>query len=421
MSDTDILAVFQFGLGCAAGFFTSIIVHELGHALFGKLAGLRIVACGIGCRRPFFRVKMGETCYYAGFPITSGLTLCVFETVEPPWQRMVLLTLGGLIASLSLSLGTTIFAFFIHAGSFAVSCAVTSGIFFIISGGSRRTDKVGSVAMQNDAMLIHIFRHKCIASLPDPGTALATSAMMRDLCRDLRATAGVIHMTLAIAALELSLGDPDTARETLSDSSLSDPSRGNIGQKTELFVRSLIDLSAESRTAHDILRTAANDLEDDPYAVAALHIAAAGIGIHRDTLEQDFLAAVLTMSQATGVPCFVRHVEALRVISNPPDNLTAACRHLLDAQGAEQLDSVTALWLTASATELLARRQELNEARRMFQESLRRLNRIAACIQSEPTRSKFQLLFSAPLKTAVSMFTDGIPLFVPEIGSRTPL
>jgi hypothetical protein len=73
-----------------------------------------------------------------------------------------------------------------------------------------------------------------------------------------------------------------------------------------------------------------------------------------------------------------------------------------------------AAWFAVAVTQLLVARNETHEARLMFQEALRRLNRIAATIRSEVTRRRFQVAFAAPLKAATDAFDDEVPLFVPE-------
>jgi hypothetical protein len=65
------------------------------------------------------------------------------------------------------------------------------------------------------------------------------------------------------------------------------------------------------------------------------------------------------------------------------------------------------------ATQILVSRNRLDEARPMFQQAVRRLNRIAATIPVEATRQKFKARYSAPLATAVGMVNEDVPLFIP--------
>src|SRR5688500_16698459 len=90
----------SFPLVLLASSLLAIAVHELGHAAAGSLAGVRIVACGVGFGRPLLHGRLLGVCFFlARFP-TGGLTLAVSDR---PWSSrpaMVFLLAGGPLANL---------------------------------------------------------------------------------------------------------------------------------------------------------------------------------------------------------------------------------------------------------------------------------------------------------------------------------
>jgi hypothetical protein len=407
-----LLLILLFPVKICGGFWLSIFVHELGHAVCGKLAGLRIFACGIGSQHPFLRLRVGETNFYVGWPLTSGMTLGLHETVAVPWTRMVIFTVGGPLASLVFSALMTAVAVYGDANAFVVTCAAASGIFFISSVISAQ-GKVGGVASPNDAILVRSFWNRCHAELSNPGTHLALFTALRDSCSDLNSIQGMVHMTLAVAANFDSLGDDEGVREALSHPALDDPKRGDTGIALEAYLRAALALHTGSLETERVLRAAENVLEGDHYALAGLHLAAANAAIDRGLAPDGLLDNAADHARAADVPALERTVEAVRLTVAPGEDFAEACRRLLRGTGPQQLDPVVALSLACMATQILVSRNRLDEARPMFQESVRRLNQIAATIPLEATRQKFKARFAAPLAAAVGMVNDGVPLFIP--------
>jgi hypothetical protein len=413
MSGTDIITVLFTIFGVLVGYPAAVAAHELGHALFGKLVGLRVVACGIGSHHPFFRVRIGDTSYYVGRPLTSGLTFGVHESVMTPWKRMAIFTAGGPLASLCTAMAAAFLAFSGYYNGFVLSLGAFSAFFFIGGMISGRANIAG-IPMPNDGMLFRAYWNRHYAEISDPGIALATCVAMRDLFRDLQCTAGLIHATLGIAATQIVLGDAVSAKESLSDPILSIPERGTTGRTQQSFFQAYLDLESNDRTADDVLREAKTVFEREPYAIAALYVAAAGAAITRGEPIVHLVAAAIQYNTAIDCPSLDSAIRAFNILSNPENDLAHRSRTLLSERGRGQLDPVMAAWFAVAVTQLLVARNETHEARLMFQEALRRLNRIAATIRSEVTRRRFQVAFAAPLKAATDAFDDEVPLFVPE-------
>src|SRR5262245_30082518 len=90
----------SFLLAASLAMLASIALHELGHVGAGAIAGLRVLACGIGYRRPFARCRIGGTCFYIGYPFTLGLTIVTWGRFSPPRPSVAASLLGGPAANM---------------------------------------------------------------------------------------------------------------------------------------------------------------------------------------------------------------------------------------------------------------------------------------------------------------------------------
>src|SRR3972149_6419737 len=95
LPDVDSLSV-PLIVAIIAAYYLGIAIHELGHVIAGRLAGLRVVACGIGFRRPRFHVSLlGTSFYFAASLRGGGLTIAVSDQFRPSRQSMAILGSGG--------------------------------------------------------------------------------------------------------------------------------------------------------------------------------------------------------------------------------------------------------------------------------------------------------------------------------------
>ena len=78
----------------------TIVVHELGHAVFARLAGLRILTVGIGYRQVFCRMWIGQTCFYVGRPLLTGLCLCQNDDLIEQPRKVAFFVAGGPVFTL---------------------------------------------------------------------------------------------------------------------------------------------------------------------------------------------------------------------------------------------------------------------------------------------------------------------------------
>jgi hypothetical protein len=85
--------------------YVSIFVHELGHAVAGKLSGFIVTAFGMGLVRPILVLKAGGTRVFLCLvrPL-QGLTVWLYPALYPPKGRLILTLTGGSIANSILAL-----------------------------------------------------------------------------------------------------------------------------------------------------------------------------------------------------------------------------------------------------------------------------------------------------------------------------
>src|SRR5437867_2846710 len=94
-----------FVLWVIIAFYAGVVLHELGHAVAGSLAGLRVVACGLGRRRPLLSVRLFRICFFIGYPLSPGLTIVAFDQISLRSRGMSAFVLGGAVANVLTAAG----------------------------------------------------------------------------------------------------------------------------------------------------------------------------------------------------------------------------------------------------------------------------------------------------------------------------
>ncbi|MSR57630.1 MAG: hypothetical protein EXS05_08155 [Planctomycetaceae bacterium] len=398
-------------LSYCVAYEVSIALHELGHAIVGKLAGLRVVACGIGIRRPLFHFRLGETHYFVARPLSGGVTLLLHDSIRTPRWRMILSVAGGPLASLLTAIGAATWIYIDERSHFVTGVAVISTFFFVTSSIPKWAP-FGNMVLANDAALVTAYLQDKAHLLEQPGRLLTTCKAMRDLSRDLGSVIGEVYYTLGTALMQNTLEDAEGARESLAAPILNSANRGTAFRNLEALVRSLLALSAIDCNQEEILRQAEISLHGDSYALALVGMAAADLANSQGERSTPSVAVAKAVCEAMRERHFRTSFEAKRLIARPPEDLAKSCRELLARRGAAELDPMRALWLSSSAAQLLATGGNRRVARIFFHDAMFRMNAIARTINDESVREKFQAHYAVPLKAAVAAFDDGVPLFI---------
>lgn len=272
LSDVAATALTAVGLVLSIGsaFLISLALHELGHAIVAKIVGLPVVACGIGARKPWFKIRIGETCYYVGRPLHRGVTLALYETIGPPRWRMIATIAGGPLTSLVIAAAAAALIVFGEGQRpFFVGLAVGSMWLFLWTAIPRR-GRMGDLIVPNDAALILEYWRDNAHLLEQLEDALARCLAMRDLCQDLGAVVGQVHFTLYAAWLQLDLEGPESAGISLADPVLTSPMRGIAARKLEALVHGLLAISAANDDSDDAVRAAEVALNGDVDGLSVL-------------------------------------------------------------------------------------------------------------------------------------------------------
>ncbi len=86
------------------GLWVAAVAHELGHFAAGRLAGLRVLACGTGVGLPMAVARVCGTAFFVGVrrPF-GGLTFTDSPTLNPPRWRTATMLLGGVAANVAVA------------------------------------------------------------------------------------------------------------------------------------------------------------------------------------------------------------------------------------------------------------------------------------------------------------------------------
>jgi len=80
--------------------YVSVFVHELGHALLGRMAGFALNSFGMGTGRPFLTLAVGGArIYFCHSHPLQGITFCSIPHLVPPRWKMVPYLAGGILAN----------------------------------------------------------------------------------------------------------------------------------------------------------------------------------------------------------------------------------------------------------------------------------------------------------------------------------
>src|SRR5579883_2774398 len=76
-------------------------VHELGHVVFGRIAGYRARSCGTGTGGRTVAVRLCGVIFFVGTKnVGQGITFCEIPKLAPETWRRVLYAAGGILANL---------------------------------------------------------------------------------------------------------------------------------------------------------------------------------------------------------------------------------------------------------------------------------------------------------------------------------
>jgi hypothetical protein len=404
-----------FWLAVAAGIAIVLATHELGHAVLGGLAGYRIVAVGVGLRRPVLSFRVRRTAFYLARPLSLGLTLALAPTLSPSRGAQALLYLGG-IAGNALC-GVVAAALWQAAGrtQFLGMLAALSLLSALANAIPYRLEYGGAVLFTDGRRVLDVLRRASAEVDLSPGQIAATMRTSRDLCRSIGARTGEAALSLHLSLAELSIGDTAAAAEALADPSLGDASREPWTVPLEKVARALHAVATRAGDAAARVEEALAANAEDPAAIAIVRLAQAEAALDAGEPAGEAARVALEAARRTDRPALVSMAEALLLEAEPPDDLAAAAQALLARRGAGKLAVGSSIRCLATTARNLARAGRFDAARPMLARAAAMLSEAAGALPDERLRARMLAWMSALLKEAVALAAAApVPLFVPE-------
>jgi hypothetical protein len=403
-------------LAVIAAWYFAVATHELGHALAGRLVGMRIVACGIGFARPLASVRLfGTSFFVARRQATGGLVLPVRDRFRGSRGAMMAFIAGGPAVNLAEAAASYGLWAAGWGNPFVVVLFYVSVVLLVVTlvPVKVRLKKVGATFRTDGMQLIQFWRRTRWQETR-PGEELETLRAITALSRDLGAGAGVVTYRAAEAMSLAGLGDAEAAAGVLDDPAFSDPDRGEAARGYEAFARAIVAQAVDPDAAPSALERAREVCRDDPVALAALALAEAQAALGRGCPAGDLAQAALAATRASGHDDLVTAAEMLALEAEPPEDLAPRAAALLARTGARRASPVAQLRLLAASSRVLAGRGQTGAARPLFARAQRLLTDLASDLGDARLRDRFLAANGGPLRAAVEAQPqgDGPPLFL---------
>jgi hypothetical protein len=189
---------------------SSILLHEIGHAVCGHLAGFRVTALGFGVAEPLCVLRVaGLRFYLCRRAPLQAITWAVFPALFAPRGRTVLLLLGGPLTNLLLGLiCLAVIPLWDRAPVALAQMASLNFLFAFVNLVPFRQSRRFATLRSDGAQLIAALRRGGIRPVVLPGAHLA----LRPLWEAIGDTEILRHQLLTAAAQALEIEDGENAR-----------------------------------------------------------------------------------------------------------------------------------------------------------------------------------------------------------------
>jgi hypothetical protein len=388
----------------------AVVVHEAGHVIAARLVGRQILAWGIGFQKPWFRARCGRSVFYAGFPLTSGVTIACHRLLEREPLADFLFVLGGPAATVGGLLAGV--AAWNSGWKFAPVVAwIAVSAMFSISSLIPFTIRMGVLRLENDARrLIDILRYGRQCPAYPLGPSLSNSAALSRLLEQVGCAAGAAFFQSIAACLQAPLGDLEAARENLK--------LGQAGVSTEIsssgavaaLARASIAVEANEDDAKELCDVAAELCRADDTAIFTLDCLREQWRLGRGGDVSDVVNELRQRASVATRNDWLCIADLLDFEADPDGPSDVRCRELL-SRHRRYLSGVAKIRLLALTTERLVAAGAIDDARVFFAEAQSSIVAEAATIASPTTRQAYVRQAAAPLQRALQASTD-IPLFI---------
>lgn len=363
----------------------AIFLHELGHAIFGELAGLRVLALVVGTGRPLYTRRIRNTIFcIMSRPFFSGMAICVSPGIRTPRPALATFAIGGPLASFltgALLLPLLVFYDSPVLGTFclfSLALGVTNAMPFRWRVGGRivRSDgmlAIGALRGTNDRDVVL-------------GQSLAASFFILELFHKLSEREGEAHATTMVALSQLSLSDFDGAAETLASSALD----GRFAHHHELIVRALLLAAVDPHHAKEAIDHARAQTSADHEAMVLFALAEAETAIARNDPEAPALAeAALRAAESSSFPQMITAAELCSMRAAPPPDPWDTGLSIIGRSGARKPSQNLMLDVWITVAEQLQARGDRRRALQAFDKAQLLVRRIAKNVGDPRIRARF--------------------------------
>ncbi|WP_247019351.1 M50 family metallopeptidase [Kordiimonas laminariae] len=149
------VTVISLILAIPIGLFTSILFHELGHMLFGVLAGMKAHAFIVGPFQWTFEDNRRLPSFELTASFNGGMALCKPSSPDAPAREFTLLIIGGPVASFLLT-GVCILALPYTDPVTTIFLGMTAGISFFLGTVNLYPQTIGNLHTDGGRLLINL-------------------------------------------------------------------------------------------------------------------------------------------------------------------------------------------------------------------------------------------------------------------------
>ena len=385
----------------------AVFLHEAGHVVAARLAGFKVLAFGLGVRKPW--LKLGRRLrFFVGFPLTAGLTIALFDQLRPSRGRLVGLLLGGATANLATAVVVAVL-WLLGMDSMFLKVLLAVSILMVLVSGYPSEKRIGRATLVSDGGLAKRYWQGTWTH-ESPGLRMQRLGFIRDLTRQLGVTDGLAPMELSIAALMLELGDAQGAEAQLGELSPSSPEERAAWQGLERLV-SVACRAESARPTMPALDKAGVDPAREPIIAAMWLLQSSASALDARHPGAAALARQASeIAAAGGYQDLRTSARALQLEAEAPEDLRTAVEEILRLEGASAATPMVELRLLSWTAKELAERGQTEAAGSYFHRAVARMREIGSSIEPVGIRDRFFRRWSRPLREAIGSTED--PLFL---------
>jgi hypothetical protein len=362
-----------------------IALHETGHALAARAAGMTVFSWGVGNRKIFLRIPVGRSIFYLAWPLSGGLTLWAPPSLDPRPMAQAIAILGGLLAN-AVGLLAGIAAFALGWKSEVVAAWVLMSAYYVLLNATPFYAMHGGVKFRSDGLvLLELVRRR--SPTGRLGSQLARARVVINLLERIEHPAGIAYWQLYAAILEATLANIDQARRDLALGEV--PAGASVACTAQLLAVARLEIAGatnDDRTPELVEQTRAAFS-----SVGAIQFVAdctlANWRLARGLAIEELLDKIRKSAQLSAKPGWLEFASRLEFLSNPSNTPDLRCRQILSEH--RSMSELSRIGLLTAASKQLAKLGRSDDARQIRDEALAATAREAVLISSPETRAAF--------------------------------